>query len=176
MRSLGKLDPWLERRVHGATGFRWRAAAARFETWEKNCVNVLGLGLAVEQALDIGFPAIADRAAELGARLRRVLMELDGVMTHDLGLPQCDIVTASVRCVDALQVADRLSRATINVSTTAPEHNQLDGRDPWIHPLVRLSPDRSRKRSLRANRSLIRVTYGCDCVPDGRRRWVPACI
>ena len=92
----------------------------------------------MRQALDIGLGPIGRRAAELGARLRTGLVEIDGVKVHDLGREQCAIVTARVAGVQTAEVADALARRGINVSTTVAEHNQFDTRD--VHPMVRLSP------------------------------------
>ena len=72
--ALGRLDPFVAE-IRSATwdggrGFRWVDGARRFESWENSYVNVLGLGAAVRQALDLGLDAIGERARTLGARLR----------------------------------------------------------------------------------------------------------
>ncbi|GFG55758.1 aminotransferase [Mycolicibacterium agri] len=141
-RALQRLEPFVAE-IRSATwtggrSFTWADGAQRFETWENSYVNVVGLGVAVRQALDFGLPNIAQRSSDLGARLRRGLAETDGVTVHDLGREQCAIVTAKVSGVDSEAVADALLRQGINVSTTVPEHNQFDERG--VHPLVRLSP------------------------------------
>ena len=68
-------------------------------------MNVLGLGAAVRQALDVGLEAIGQRAAALGAGLRRQLAGLPGVTVHDLGRMRCAIVTAKVDRLAAEQAA-----------------------------------------------------------------------
>jgi len=141
-RALDRLDPFVAEirsaTWDGARSFTWVNGAQRLETWENSYVNVVGLGAAVRQALDIGLGPIGRRAAELGARLRTGLVEIDGVKVHDLGREQCAIVTARVAGVQTAEVADALARRGINVSTTVAEHNQFDTRD--VHPMVRLSP------------------------------------
>jgi selenocysteine lyase/cysteine desulfurase len=72
--ALERLDPFVAE-IGSATwdghrGFTWAEGARRFGTWEHSYVNVLGLGAAVRQALDLGLAAIAQRAVTLGARLR----------------------------------------------------------------------------------------------------------
>ncbi|HJP75034.1 MAG TPA: aminotransferase class V-fold PLP-dependent enzyme [Pseudonocardiaceae bacterium] len=124
----------------GERGFTWAPGAQRFETWETSWANVIGLGAAVRQALDLGLDQISARALALGARLRDGLDALPGVSTHDLGARRCAIVTAAVAGVQAAQVQARLAEAQINVSTTAAEHNQFDTEVRDVHPLVRLSP------------------------------------
>ena len=124
----------------GGTGFDWHPGATRFETWEKSYVNVLGLGAAVDEALDLGLEEIGGRAVALGTQLRDGLDEIDGVSTHDLGVDRCAIVTAAVAGTNAAEVMDRLAASKINVSVTVPGHNQFDTELRGIHPLVRFSP------------------------------------
>src|SRR5580658_4634858 len=142
--ALERLDPFVAE-IGSATwdglgGFTWAPGARRFGTWEHSYVNVLGLGAAVRQALDLGLAAIAQRAVTLGTRLRDQLGALPGVTTHDLGQTRCAIVTAKVANRPAGEVAAALRRAGLNVSTTVPEHNPLDTQDRGIHPLIRFSP------------------------------------
>ena len=141
-RAIDRLEPFVAE-IRSATwdggrSFTWVHGAKRFETWENSYINILGLGTAVRQALDIGLDWIGRRSAALGSRLRSGLAQIDGVTVHDLGREQCAIVTARVAGMDTCQFADELSRQDINVSTTVAEHNQFDTRD--VHPLLRLSP------------------------------------
>jgi selenocysteine lyase/cysteine desulfurase len=143
-RALDRLEPFVAE-IRSATwcgghSFNWVDGAQRFETWETSYLNVIGLGAAVRQALDIGLDRIGRRSVALGALLRSELAAIDGVTVHDLGREQCAIVTARVAGVDAGKVADALSRRGINVSTTVAEHNQFDSEVRDVHPMVRLSP------------------------------------
>jgi selenocysteine lyase/cysteine desulfurase len=142
--ALDRLDPFVAE-IGSATwdgnqGFTWAPGARRFATWEHSYVNVLGLGAAARQALDLGLEEIGQRAAALGTRLRGQLAELPGVTTHDQGQTRCAMVTAKVDGWTAAQAAQALGRAAVNVSTTVPEHNPLDIRDGGVHPLIRFSP------------------------------------
>jgi selenocysteine lyase/cysteine desulfurase len=142
--ALDHLDPFVAE-IRSATwdgdrGFTWAAGARRFETWENSYVNISGLGAAVDQALGLGLDWIAERTRHLGEALRHQLAQLPGVSTYDLGAQRCAIVTAKVDGSSAADVAAALARDRINVSTTVPEHNQLDTQDRAVHPLVRLSP------------------------------------
>jgi selenocysteine lyase/cysteine desulfurase len=124
----------------GARGFVWADGARRFESWENSYVNIVGLGVAVRQALDLGLDDIGERAIGLGTRLRERLAELPGVTTHDLGRDRCAIVTAKVGGVPAEEVRMALARSSINVTTTVPADTQFDTEDRGVHPLVRFSP------------------------------------
>ena len=141
---LDRLDPFVAEirsaTWDGARGFSWEGGAQRFETWESSYVNVLGLAAAVRQALELGLDAIGERTVGLGTQLRQRLDDLPGVSTHDLGQDPCAIVTARVSGVSAEGVSRALRDQDINVSTTVPEHNQLDSEERDVHPLVRLSP------------------------------------
>lgn len=141
---LERLDPFVAE-IHSATwdgdrGFTWMPGARRFESWENSYVNIIGLGAAVQQALDLGLEWIGESSRQLGQRLRQQLAQLSGVTTYDLGRHRCAIVTAKVDGVSSDDVAAALAHDQINVSTTVPEHNQLDSEDRGVHPLVRFSP------------------------------------
>ncbi len=142
--ALDRLDPFVAEigsaTWDGRQGLTWAPGARRFATWEHSYVNVVGLGAAVRQALDLGLEEIGQRSAALGARLRGQLAGLPGVTTYDQGQTRCAIVTAKVDGLSAAQAAQALGRAGVNVSTTVPEHNPLDTRDGGVHPLIRFSP------------------------------------
>jgi selenocysteine lyase/cysteine desulfurase len=141
---LDRLDPYVAEIASatwdGDRGFTWKDGARRFETWEYSYVNVLGLGAAVGQALDLGLDTIGARTRALGAALRERLDALPGVSTHDRGATRCAIVTASVEGVPADEVAARLREKGVNVSVTVPEHTQFTTEVRGLPPLVRLSP------------------------------------
>ncbi|MGH3810871.1 MAG: aminotransferase class V-fold PLP-dependent enzyme [Pseudonocardiaceae bacterium] len=142
--ALERLEPYVAE-IHSATwdgdrGLHWVDGARRFASWENSYVNVLGLGAAIRQALDLGLDAIGKRTTALGAALRGLLEDLPGVATHDLGQVRCAIVTVKVDGMRAADVAAALGAAGVNVTTTVPEHTQFDTEDRNVHPLVRLSP------------------------------------
>ena len=142
--ALDRLDPFVAEIASatwdGARGFRWVAGARRFESWENSYLNLLGLGSAVHQALDLGIDEIGDRTRALGDALRSRLDALPGVTTHDLGEVRCAIVTARVDGMTAEDVAAALAAQQINVSTTLGSHTPFDDEVRAVHPLVRLSP------------------------------------
>src|SRR4051812_36051097 len=57
--------PWVSRER-----YELRRDARRFETWENNYAARLGLGVAVDYALDLGLEAIQERCQLLATRLR----------------------------------------------------------------------------------------------------------
>jgi selenocysteine lyase/cysteine desulfurase len=142
--ALDRLDPYVAE-IGSATwdghrGFTWADGARRFATWEHSYVNVVGLGAAVRQALDLGLDVIGQRATALGSRLRDQLSGLPGVTVHDLGRVRGAIVTAKIDGLPAEQAAAALRRAGVNVSTTVAGHTPFDTEDRGVHPLIRFSP------------------------------------
>jgi cysteine desulfurase/selenocysteine lyase len=97
-------------------GFRARDDARRFELYEKNRAVVLGLGAAIDYALNIGVDRIWQRVQDLAGSMRRQLRAIDGVVVHDRGEQQCGIVTFSVRGLEAVAVKSELAARRINVS------------------------------------------------------------
>jgi len=98
------------------TDFKTRDDARRFELYEKNRALTLGLGKAIEYALNIGVGRIWQRVQYLAGELRRELKTIDGITVHDSGDQQCGIVTFSVPGVDSLSVRNQLKAKNINVS------------------------------------------------------------
>src|SRR4051794_9724873 len=61
------------------TTYKIRSDARRFENWETYCAGKVGLGVAVDYALDIGIDSIRVRIQELATQLREKLKEIGGV-------------------------------------------------------------------------------------------------
>jgi selenocysteine lyase/cysteine desulfurase len=130
--------------LHGATWldesrYVLRPDARRYENWEFNHAAVLGLGVAVEEALALGAAAIEDRVTRLGADLRS-RFEAAGLPTFDLGRRRCGIVTVFVPGIAAAEVRDRLFGRGVNVSVTTPSSTLLDAERRGLPELIRLSP------------------------------------
>lgn len=117
-----------------------RPDARRFETWENNYAARLGLGVAIEYAMEQGLEAIAARCRALSTRLRDGLRALPGVRLHDLGPHPAAIVTFSVGDIPADQVKASLAAAGINVSTSSPSSTLLDAMARDLPMVVRASP------------------------------------
>ncbi|TWJ00695.1 selenocysteine lyase/cysteine desulfurase [Mucilaginibacter frigoritolerans] len=96
--------------------FKLKDDARRFELYEKNRAITLGLGKAVEYALNIGVDRIWHRVQQLAILMRRHLNNIDGVTVHDIGDQQCGIVTFSVSGFEAVAIKNKLAEKQINVS------------------------------------------------------------
>jgi selenocysteine lyase/cysteine desulfurase len=98
------------------TDFSLRPDARRFELFEKSRALSLGLGKAIDYALELGVDRIWKRIQFLSGILRRRLEEIPGVTVHDRGDILCGIVTFSVAGKDTTQVKKELAERKINVS------------------------------------------------------------
>ncbi|MEV4053712.1 aminotransferase class V-fold PLP-dependent enzyme [Amycolatopsis sp. NPDC049688] len=112
--------------------------AKRFEVWERDFAAVLGLGAAIDYALEWGLPAIESRVASLAATLRSRLSEA-GARVHDNGARKCGIVTFTVDGTPAAEVKARLAEANINTSLSTRTSAQYDFTARGLPDLVRAS-------------------------------------
>jgi selenocysteine lyase/cysteine desulfurase len=116
-----------------------RPDARRFENWETYYAGKVGLGVAVDYALEIGIDAIRARIVELAERLRAGLREVDGVTLLDRGAVLAATVTFSVEGVSPAEVQRRLAERGVNVSTMEASSARLDYDPRGIDEAVRSS-------------------------------------
>jgi selenocysteine lyase/cysteine desulfurase len=104
--------------------FELREGARRFETFEHSPALRLGLGVAVEQALELGVPAIAARIGALGADLRDRLDALPGIVPADPPAAGGGIVTFTVEGASAASVVEHLARHRVHVVSVPVSHSR----------------------------------------------------
>ena len=114
-----------------------RADARRFENWENNYAARIGMGRAIDYALDIGLDEIEAEVARLASLLRDRLSALPGVSVHDIGARRCGIVTFSVDDVPATTVEKGLRDAGIMTSVSSPASTLIDASRRQLPDLVR---------------------------------------
>ena len=136
------VPPFLD--IHAATlvaadRYELRPDARRFENWESNVAGKIGLGVAVDYALDLGLDAIWDLVRTKSDQLRRRLAAIPGVAVHDLGRVKGGIVTFTVVDVPAPAVLSALRAQTINVSVSGISNTWLDMKARGLTELVRAS-------------------------------------
>ncbi|MCP5025885.1 MAG: aminotransferase class V-fold PLP-dependent enzyme [Actinomycetia bacterium] len=142
-RALERIEPpFLD--LHAAewttdTTFEIRADARRFENWETNYAGKLGLGAAVDYALELGVAATSARLCRLGDTLRTSLQTLERVSVHDKGIAQGGIVTFTIDGVGSEDVHAQLSAQKMNTSTSPAGHARLDLPHRGLPTLVRAS-------------------------------------
>ena len=96
--------------------YKLRDDARRFELYENNRAVILGLGKAIEYALNIGIDRIWQRIQYLADLTRRQLAAIEGITVQDTGDQQCGIVTFTVKGIDSQQVKEHLAANNINTS------------------------------------------------------------
>ena len=117
--------------------YQLRPDARRFENWENNYAAKLGLGRAIDYALDIGIGAIEQEVVRLASLLRERLADIAGVTVHDIGARRCGIVTFSVAGIEATEVESRLRENGILVSVSSPFSTLIDASRRKLPDLVR---------------------------------------
>ncbi|HEY2349071.1 MAG TPA: aminotransferase class V-fold PLP-dependent enzyme [Puia sp.] len=119
--------------------FEIRKDARRFELFERNRALTLGLGKAIEYALDIGMGRIWQRVQYLAATMRRQLAEIDGIDIHDHGEQKSGIVTFSVSGIGSSHVKKELAEKKINVSVGLAESTLIYMNRNSLTTVVRAS-------------------------------------
>jgi selenocysteine lyase/cysteine desulfurase len=107
-------------------GYEIRPDARRFENWETYYAGKVGLGVAVDYALELGLEAIWARIGELAGRLREALAAVDGVTLLDRGAVLGATVTFDVEGREAPDVQRFLAGRGVNVSVMERSSAQLD--------------------------------------------------
>ncbi|RZK41896.1 MAG: aminotransferase class V-fold PLP-dependent enzyme [Pedobacter sp.] len=97
-------------------GYTLRQDARRFELFEKSRALTLGLGTAVDYALNIGMEAIWINIQKLSSYMRKSLSAIPEVTICDKGDNLSGIVTFIVHGIDSVDVKTKLSVFRINVS------------------------------------------------------------
>ena len=119
--------------------FNIRPDARRFETWESHVGARIGLGVAVNYALDIGLDTIHQRVTRLAEMLRGALAEIPDIRGRDQGAERCGIVTFTRDGVEPAAIREKLASQGINVSVSPRAYTRydMDGRD--LDAVVRAS-------------------------------------
>lgn len=113
--------------------------AKRFETWETNYSNKIGLATAIDYALSWGLDNIWQRICVLAKQLREKLREIPEITLQDLGKRKCGIVTFTVKGFSAQEICSKLRAKKINVSVSLVDYARLDMEARGLSSLVRAS-------------------------------------
>ena len=112
--------------------------ARRFENWENYVAGKVGLGVAVDYALDIGLDNIAQRVQGLASDLRMRMAGLPGITVRDLGQEKSGIISFSVGKIPPGQVTAIMAEAGINISTTSALSTPRDMEQRGIEQMNRM--------------------------------------
>ena len=140
---LERLEPpFLD--MHAATWvardhYEMRTDARRFENWEANYAGKIGLGVAIDYAMQWGLETIWRRVKSLAYQLRTQLSPLPGVIVHDRGIVQCGIVTFTIEGLEPEEIKKKLADQNINVTVSVVESTRLDMEARGLISMVRAS-------------------------------------
>jgi selenocysteine lyase/cysteine desulfurase len=123
-----------------AEHYRLAPGAARFMPFESPVALHLGLGTAVDHALDLGIEAIAAQVGRIAEHLRATLSSVDGVDVHDGGSRRSGIVTFTVAGAPPAEVKAAAAAAGVNVSVTEAAAARFDMGGARPEAVVRASP------------------------------------
>ncbi len=121
------------------TEWKPKERATRFEVFESSFACRIGLGTAIDYALETGVEAISKRIKALSESLRERLGAV-GATVHDGGAERCGIISFTVPSHPARQVVERLARAGINVVASDATFNRIDLPGRGLESVVRASP------------------------------------
>ncbi len=140
---MDKIDPMLLN-MKGTTltaedDYEVAPGAARFETWDRPVALDLGLGAAIDYALEWGVPAIEARISGLAAGLRARLSDIPGVTVMDKGAKHCGIITMRLKDREPADVAAAMFAQNINVNVSPPHMAFFDSHRRGLPPMLRAS-------------------------------------
>ncbi len=121
-----------------ADRYEWVDGARRFEYWEYSVAGWLGLGAAVDHALQWGLDRIEATVTARAAQLR-VLLADAGFDVYDEGVDRCGIVTVACATTPSEQLAEGLADHRINATTTPASSSRWDVDRRGLPTLLRLS-------------------------------------
>lgn len=119
--------------------FKIRDDAKRFETWEGSVAGKIGLGVALDYALDWGLEAIYERITSLAAHLREGLAAIPGVTLRDLGRERCGIITFTKDGASPAEIQSALAAQRINIAVSPRNFTRLDMDARDLDALARAS-------------------------------------
>jgi selenocysteine lyase/cysteine desulfurase len=119
--------------------YELRQDARRFENWENNYAAQLGLGAAVDYALDLGLANIASRIDVLAALLRQRLSAIPGATVADIGRRKCGIVSMHLAGKDSSALRMTLRQRGFNCSVSTPASTLLDAIARRLPDVLRAS-------------------------------------
>lgn len=114
--------------------------AKRYELWEKNYSNLLGLTQSILELNDIGMPKIASYNMQLQAYFRQKLASIKGLKFHDQGNKLGNIITWRISGKSEEWHINLLRDLRVNFSIASKQSALIDFKSKGIDWAVRFSP------------------------------------
>ncbi|KAL7543403.1 hypothetical protein ACHAXR_012820 [Thalassiosira sp. AJA248-18] len=155
----------------------YQPGAARFEFWEANVANRLGLGAAIDVSLALGMDTIEKKCVLLGGLLRQGLRAMEGVHVYHDNNSSAGIVTFFVDNLDVTVIKDRMQSGIHEDGFGNTEHSPLCCFHLSVVPATSTALDSSRtglgeSRLLRASLSYFNTEDEIDLFCQGLERLV----
>jgi selenocysteine lyase/cysteine desulfurase len=119
--------------------YKPRAGASRFEFWESNVANRLGLGVAIKACLRVGPENIEKECRRLSKLLRGKLAEIPNVLIHHKSTVSCGIVTFYSTVLDSATVRKEMQKEGFELSVVPATSTPFDSAKTKVPDLVRVS-------------------------------------
>ena len=103
-----------------------RGDARRFENWESSIAGKLGMGRAVDYALDLGLDRIWATLSARATALRELLGAIPGVTVRDLGVVKGGIVTFTIDGKTTNEINAALAEKKINTTSSSIFSTRFD--------------------------------------------------
>jgi cysteine desulfurase/selenocysteine lyase len=116
-----------------------RGDARRFENWESSIAVKLGMGRAIDYALDLGLDRIWATLSERAAALRSNLSAIPGVTVRDLGDVKGGIVTFTIDGTTTNEINAALAEKKINTTSSSIFSTRFDMENRGQTQFVRAS-------------------------------------
>lgn len=131
--------------LHGAdwveeNEYRPMSTARRFELWEFQYANVIGLKEATKYANEVGIRAIEEAGLAISGPLRETLRGIDGVSILDEGTYLSNIITLKKRGLEQAEMDNYLKAHHVYFSIGRARNALLDARKKGIEWFLRISP------------------------------------
>jgi cysteine desulfurase/selenocysteine lyase len=127
--------PWVAR-----NRYQLRDDARRYETWENNYATRLGLGVAIDYALELGLDEIEARCRTLATRLREGLAAIPRLTIRDLGRNPSAIVSFTLEGIPAESIVKTAMARGITIGLSPPSSTRLDAEARSLPAMARASP------------------------------------
>jgi len=116
-----------------------RPDARKFENWESYVAGKLGMGAAIDYALEVGLDSIWTRVERVAGDLRASLASIPDVCVFDLGAVKGGIVTFAVDGVPSSDLSNTLFNQGFNTTTSSVSSTRYDMEARALPELVRAS-------------------------------------
>jgi cysteine desulfurase / selenocysteine lyase len=116
-----------------------RRDARRFEMQEMSVAALLGLRIALQEALSLGVGCTWSRIQMLSEFARRELASVTGVRLHDLGREKSGLISFALDGVSPSRLKEILAEKAINIGANGAAYTPLDMHTRKLDEIARLS-------------------------------------